>query len=142
MSVNFEMSFCSYRFDQNSNVIIVKISALSCRTRNQDLRSWYSRCLFQATVWPEPIWIKVKKAWLLLPQNQSTYPRGLEFISIEIPPFIPHFIKLPKTVFCEVNPVLQCSHLEVILLSKFGFERGDFNWYRFWASWICTLMLG
>ena len=20
-------------------------------------------------------------------------------------------------------------------------ERGDFNWFRFWASWVCTLML-
>ena len=27
------------------------------------------------------------------------------------------------------------------LLSKFGSERGDFNWCRFWASWVCTLML-
>ena len=30
------------------------------------------------TVWPEPIWIKVKKSWLLLPHHQSTYPRGPE----------------------------------------------------------------
>ena len=31
---------------------------------------------------PEPIWIKVKKSWILLPQHQSTYPRGPESASI------------------------------------------------------------
>ena len=30
-----------------------------------------------------------------------------------------------KTVSYEVNLVSQCSHLEVLLLSKFGCERGD-----------------
>ena len=39
------------------------------------------------TVWPGPIWIKVKKSWLLLPQHQ----RGPESASIEIPPFRPKF---------------------------------------------------
>ena len=43
------------------------------------------------TVWQEQIWIKVKKSWLLLPQHQSTYPRGPESASIEIPPFRPKF---------------------------------------------------
>ena len=43
------------------------------------------------TVWPEPICIKVKKSWILLPQHQSTYPRGPESASIEIPPFRPKF---------------------------------------------------
>ena len=43
------------------------------------------------TVWPGPIWIKVKKSWLLLPQYQSKYPRGPESASIEIPPFRPKF---------------------------------------------------
>ena len=38
-----------------------------------------------------------------------------------------HFIKISKTVFYEVNLVSQCSHLEVLLLSKFWSERGDFN---------------
>ena len=50
------------------------------------------------TVWPGPIWIKVKKSWLLLPQHQSSYPRGPEYVSIEIPPFRPHFITFSKTV--------------------------------------------
>ena len=43
------------------------------------------------TVWPEPIWIKVKKSGILLPQHQSTYPSGPESVSIEIPPFRPKF---------------------------------------------------
>ena len=86
------------------------------------------------TVWPEPIWIKVKSWWQILPQHQSTYLRGPEYASIEIPPFRPHFIKFSKTVFYEVNLTSQQSHLEVLLLSKFWSERGNFNWYRFWAS--------
>ena len=40
---------------------------------------------------------KADTSQLLLPQHQSTYPRGPE--SIEIPPFRPHFIKFSKTVF-------------------------------------------
>ena len=94
-----------------------------------------------STVWPEWIWIKVKKSQLSLPQHQSTYPRGPESELIEIPPFRPHFINFSKTDFYEVNLVSQRSHLEELLLSKFGSERGDFNWCRFWASWVCTLIL-
>ena len=70
---------------------------------------------------------KPKTSQLLLPQHQSTYPRGPESASIEIPSFRPHLINFSKTVFYEVNLVSQCSHLEVHLLSKFGSERGDFN---------------
>ena len=43
------------------------------------------------TVCPEPIWIKVNCRWQLLPQHQTTYLRGPESASIEIPPFRPHF---------------------------------------------------
>ena len=49
--------------------------------------------------------------------------------------------KFFKTVFYKVNLVSQCSHLKVLLLSKFGSEMGDFKWYRFWASLVCNLML-
>ena len=38
---------------------------------------------------------------LRLPHHQSTYPRGPESASIEIPPFRPHFIKFSKTVFMK-----------------------------------------
>ena len=36
-------------------------------------------------------------------------------------------ITFSKTGFYQVNLVSQCSHLEVLLLSKFGSERGDLN---------------
>ena len=39
---------------------------------------------------------KVKTSQLLLPQHQSTYSRGPESASIEIPPFRPHFKKISK----------------------------------------------
>ena len=76
------------------------------------------------TVWPEAIWIKVKSWWQILMQHQSTYPRGPESASIEILPFRPHFINFSKTVSYEVNIASQCSHLEVLLWSKFWSERG------------------
>ena len=64
----------------------------------------------------------------------TTYLRAPESASIEIPPFRPHFVKFPKPVSYEVNLTSQHSHLEVLLLSKFWSERGDFHRYRFWAS--------
>ena len=67
---------------------------------------------------------KVNSSQLLLPQHQSTYPRGPESVSIEISPFRPHFIKFSKTVFYQVNLVSHCLHLEVLLVSKFGSEKG------------------
>ena len=86
-----------------------------------------------STVWPEPIWIKVNSWWHIILQQQSTYLKGPESASIEIPPFRPHFIKFSKTVSYEVNLTSQHSHLEVLLIRKFWSERGDFNWCRFWA---------
>ena len=70
---------------------------------------------------------KVKTSQLLLQQHQSTYPKGPESASIQIPTFRTLFIKFSKTVFYQVNIVSQYLHLEVHLLSKFGSERGDFN---------------
>ena len=87
------------------------------------------------TVRPEPIWVKVKKSWLLLPQHQSTYPRCPESVSIEIPPFKPQFLKFSKNCF---------------LLSKSCFTMFTFwgtftnkiwDWCSFWASWVHTLIL-
>ena len=37
------------------------------------------------TVWPQPIWKKVRSSWQMPPQHQSTYPGGAESASIEIP---------------------------------------------------------
>ena len=51
-------------------------------------------------IWLEPIWKKVNTQ-LLLPQHQSTYPRGPESASIKIPPFRPHCIKFSKKKFIK-----------------------------------------
>ena len=66
--------------------------------------------------------------WQIPPQHQSTYLRGPEPASIDIPSFRLHFIKFSKTVFYEVNLTSQQSHLEIYLLSKCWSESGDFNY--------------
>ena len=49
------------------------------------------------TVWPQPIWKKVRTWWQIPPQHQSTYLGGPESASIEIPPFGPFlWCKFPK----------------------------------------------
>ena len=53
------------------------------------------------TVWPQPIWIKVRSLWQIPPQHQSTYLGCPESASIEIPPFRPHFIKFQKYFFLD-----------------------------------------
>ena len=90
----------------------------------------------ESTVWPEQIWTKVKKSWLLPPQHQSTYPRGPESASIEIPPLRPRSINFLSTISYEVNLTSQRLHYEIILLSKFCSEKGGFNWCWRWGS-IC-----
>ena len=70
-------------------------------------KKWHS----SKYAWPEPNCIQVSGWWQIPPQNQSTYLGGPEYLSIEIPPFRPHFIKFSKIVFYEVNLVSQCSHL-------------------------------
>ena len=62
--------------------------------------------------------------WQIPTQHQSTYLRGPESASIEIPSFRPHFIKFSKTVSYEVNLPSQHSHLEVLLLSKLVWKGG------------------
>ena len=94
-------------------------------------------CFMSSTVWPEKIWIKVKKSWLLLPQHQSSYPRGPESASIEIPPF--------QTQICLLKEPINVNMVKQDLLHKNSFwkfyevrsGRGDFKWYRFWASCVC-----
>ena len=69
-----------------------------------------------------------KSVWLVTnTTTASKYIPRRTRISINIPPFRPHFIKFSKTVFYEVNLVSQCSHLGVLLLSKVGSERGNFS---------------
>jgi hypothetical protein len=57
----------------------------------------------------------------------KSFLKGPESASMEIPPYSPNFIKFSKTVFYEVNLTSQCSHLEVLLITKFGSERGYFK---------------
>ena len=45
------------------------------------------------TVWPQPIWKKVRSWWQIPPQHQSTYLGGPESASIEIPPSLHKFFK-------------------------------------------------
>ena len=88
--------FCSYCEARSwKKLFVFQEFCLQERKNSYRKSSW----LQLITVWSEPIWIKVKKSWLLLPQHQSTYARGPESVSIEIPPFRPHFIKFSKTVF-------------------------------------------
>ena len=55
----------------------------SSKSNSSSLCSFKIWCGY-ITVWPEPIWIKVKKS-LLLPQYQSTYSRGPDSVSIKSP---------------------------------------------------------
>ena len=59
---------------------------------------------------PEPIWKKVNTSQLLLPQYQSTYPRGPESASIETPPF--------QTQIYLVNVPLNVNIVKQDLLNK------------------------
>ena len=72
--------------------------------------------------WLRQQWHQTKHSMASVNLNKSP-----ESVSIEIPPFKPHFIKFSKTVSYEVNLVSHCSHLEILLLSKFGSERGFFG---------------
>ena len=55
-----------------------------CYTQAQDHYSFLHTFTYVLTVWPQPIWIKVKSWWQILPQHQSTYQGGPESVSIEI----------------------------------------------------------
>ena len=60
---------------------------ITCQPTNPEftIPSFFSRDLL--TVWPQPIWKKVRTWWQIPPQHQSTYLGGPESASIEIPPF-------------------------------------------------------
>ena len=64
--------------------------AFSSQKKNKSLQSL-----------PQTTWIKVKSWWQILPQHQSTYLRGPESLSIEMPAFRPKFtyvVKVPINV--------------------------------------------
>ena len=77
------------------------------------------------TVWPEPIWIKVKKSRLLLAQHQSTYPKGPESAWIEIPQSQIYLVKVPINVNIVRQDLLNKKQFLKILWSevwKGGFQ--------------------
>ena len=72
-----------------------------------------------------------KSVWLLTnTTTASKYIPRRTRISINLsPPFQSSLHKIFKNWFMKyINLVSQCSYLEVLLLSKFDSERGDFNW--------------
>ena len=62
----------------------------------------------------------MKKTAPKLPWYENLLSYGILPTKIKIPCFGSRFINFQKTVSCEVNLALQCSNLEVLLLSKFG----------------------
>ena len=76
---------------------------------------WFSK----NTVWPEPIWIKVNSSWILLPQHQSTCPRGSESASISDPNLVS-------------KSTSECEHCKTRFTSK----------NRFWKVYEMMQILG
>jgi hypothetical protein len=78
------------------------------------------------TVWPEPIWKKANASQLLLPQHQSTYPKGPESASIEISSQTQIYLeKIPLNVNIVKQDLLNKKQFLKILWSdvwKGGFQ--------------------
>ena len=95
----------------------------------------YRLWIFQQIEWKSELYHSMARAnvnnsvWLVTntPTASKYIPRRTRISINWNPPFRPHFINFSKTVFYEVNLLPQCSHLEVLLLSKFGSERGGFQ---------------
>ena len=66
----------------------------------------------EPTVWPEPIWIKVKSSWKTLPQHQSTNQNNPESASIEIPFF-------QVKIYLDSKSTSKSEHCEDLLFEKF-----------------------
>ena len=83
---------CAYLRQPHKSVIFV-FSSFCCGLYQHSILLSDLLCghVNARTVWPEPIWIKVSGWWQIPPQHQSTYLRGPESASIEIPPFRPKF---------------------------------------------------
>ena len=74
------------------------------------------------TTWPRTIWIKLKKKT----KTKTTTARKLLTLGIKNQklPFRTSLLKIFKIVSYEINLASQCSHSEVIFLSKFWSEKG------------------
>ena len=78
---------------------------------------WFQASFFHSnTVWLQQIWIKEKSWWQIYTTTVSKYIPKRPRICININPSF-------RIVFYEENLTSQHSHLEVILLTKFGSER-------------------
>ena len=136
--------------------------SLNAKIRRQCIKPSNHNCA--ATVWPQPIWKKVRSWWQIPPQHQSAYLGGPESALIEIPHFRPFlwskfskiknfkkFLSAPNFFFplqyiknrIKVVSLKNffCSWKKKLvwekLLLKFyevRSEREDFNWCWFWAS--------
>ena len=81
---------------------------------------------------------KVKKAWHLLPQHQSTYPRGPDSAPIEIPFQTQiHLVKVPLNVKIVKKDLLHKNSFWKMY--EVRSKRVDFNWCRplGYVLWCC-----
>ena len=65
------------------------VTSISRNLQTDRFKFWEAKYLVKSTVWPQPIWIKVRTSWQIPLQHQSIYLGGPESASIEIPPFRP-----------------------------------------------------
>ena len=130
---NFRLKLTIFDPSKNSKITVCneKCNKTCCDTFLQLSLGHLAQVSMSFKVWPGPIWIKVNICWQILPQHQSTYLRGRESASIEIPLFRSYFIKLSKTVSYTVNLTSQRSHLDILFQSIFWSNKGNFNWCRF-----------
>ena len=126
---------------------ILSVSSNSPKKMNKRIR-FYQYDEFVSSFLGEFEDIKMSFRNYLTFTNASRYIPNRPRICINRnPPFQTSFNKIFKNFFLldksnsKVNRVLQCLHLVVLLLSKLGSKRRDFNGCRFWACLVCTLML-
>ena len=126
--------------------ILLVTTSTSCKTCNrltytstthQNVSS--SNCKlsqYTVTVWPEPIWIKVSGWWQIPTQHQSTYLRGTESASIEIPPFQTQIYleKVPLNVNIVKQDLLHEKQFLKILWSEV--------WKRGFQMMLILVLLG
>ena len=77
----------------SQNFITYQLDVIVTTSQNSKLFLFHDRSELTTyiTVWPQPIWKKVRTSWQIPPQHQRTYQGGPESASIEIPPFRPKF---------------------------------------------------
>ena len=102
----------------------------------------YRLWIFQQIEWKSELYHSMARAnvnnsvWLVTntPTASKYIPRRPKISINWNPPFQTSLHRILKNCFLWSKSYFELSHLEVILLSKFWSERGDFHRYRFWAS--------